>query len=105
MFSKAINITTDNFENEVVQSDMPVLLIFSADWCSTCRIMESIVESVMKDFENKIKYAVVDIDNEKELCDKHRVLSVPSFMLFKDGVITKKTIGAMSRAQFTAFLM
>ena len=104
MFNKAINITLDNFETEVLQSDMPVLLIFSAEWCSTCKIMESIVESVMKDFEHTIKFAVVDIDNERDLADRYGVLSLPTFMLLKGGVISDRAIGAITRAQFNAFL-
>ena len=104
MFSKAINITFGNFENEVLQSDIPVLLIFSAEWCSTCKIMESIVAPAMKDFENKIKFAVIDIDNERELTDKYGVLSVPTFMLLNGGRISDKAIGAMPRLQFAAFL-
>ncbi|MDR2491412.1 MAG: thioredoxin [Spirochaetaceae bacterium] len=104
MFNKAIHITSDNFESEVIKSDIPVLLIFSAEWCSTCQVMEGIVESAMKDFDKKIKFAVLDIDNEKTVCDKFGVLSVPTFMLFKGGVVTNKTIGAVPRSLFTAFL-
>jgi thioredoxin 1 len=104
MFSKAITITLDNFETEVLQSDVPVLLIFSAGWCSTCKIMEGIVEAAMKDFETKIKFAVVDIDNEHELADKYGVLTLPTFMLLKQGRITNKAIGAVPRSQFAALL-
>jgi len=88
-----IKLTAQNFEQEVMQSDKPVLVDFYADWCGPCKTMSPIVEEISKE-KTDAKVCKLNIDEEMEIAQKYGVMSIPTFIVFKDGQVTKKDMGA-----------
>jgi len=92
--------TTENFEAEVLQSDVPVLVDFYADWCGPCKMMAPVVESMAEEFEGKLKVGKCNIDDNMELAQKYKIVSIPAFIVFKNGEAAANFIGAMSKDDF-----
>lgn len=88
-----IHVTKENFESEVLKSEVPVLVDFFAQWCGPCKMLMPIVEEVAKDF----KVCKIDIDENQELAIQYRVMSVPTLIVFKNGEVTAKNIGVISK--------
>ena len=80
-----LKITRENFENEVMKSDIPVLIDFWAPWCGPCRMMEPIIEQLAEEYEGKAKGGKVNVDEEGELSQAFGVMSIPTIVLVKDG--------------------
>ncbi len=87
-----IKVTTDNFEKEVLNSDVTVLADFNADWCGPCRMLKPIVEEIASENPN-IKVVSINIDDEDELADEYNVASIPCVVVFKNGVEVQRSIG------------
>ncbi|MCI9107350.1 MAG: thioredoxin [Lachnospiraceae bacterium] len=96
--------TTDNFEKEVLQSELPVLVDFYADWCGPCKMMAPIVEGLAQDYDGKVKVGKLNIDDEMEIAQQYRVMSIPTFILFKDGKAVETSVGAMSKDELESKL-
>ncbi len=90
-----LHLNSKNFDSEVLQSKVPVLVDFSAIWCPPCQMMGPVMEKLAADFENKAKVAKVDIDECSDLAMKYNVMSVPSMIYFKNGEIKDQVIGAV----------
>ncbi len=99
-----ITLTNDNFEEEVLKSDIPVLVDFWAVWCGPCQMIAPVVAEIAKENEGKIKVGKVNVDNEERLAIKYGISSIPTLLLFKNGEAVKKTIGACSKAELEAFI-
>jgi len=97
-----IKITTENFEEEVVKSKLPVLIDFYADWCGPCKMMAPIVERISETMEGKLKVGKCNIDENMELAEKFRVMSIPTVKIFKNGEDILTSIGALSQADLEA---
>lgn len=95
-------ITADNFEQEVLQSDIPVMVKFTAEWCGPCKIIQPILENIAKDLEGKAKIVKLDIDDSPEIAAKYRVKSIPTMMVFKDGNVVAIQIGSAPREKLIA---
>ena len=93
-----IEITTDNFEKEVMQSDKTVLLDFWAQWCGPCRMMSPIIDEIA-DEHPEIKVGKVDVDNEQELAVKFKVMTIPTLFVIKNGEIVNQSSGAIPKNQ------
>lgn len=91
--------TSANFETEVLKSDLPVLVDFFADWCGPCKMMAPIVEGLAGSYEGKVKVGKLNIDDEMEIAQKYRVMSIPTFIIFKDGQAVDVSVGAMSKEE------
>ena len=89
--------TSANFEEEVLNSEIPVLVDFYADWCGPCKMMAPIVESLAESFDGKVKVGNLNIDEEMDIAQKYRVMSIPTFIVFKGGQALETSVGAMSK--------
>ena len=91
--------TTNNFDAEVLQESMPVLVDFYSDRCMPCRMMAPIVEKIAKEYEGKVKVGKCNIDENMQLAMNYRISSIPTFMFFKNGKPTATYIGAMEETE------
>lgn len=96
MAGKVIEITSANWETEVVNSDKPVLIDFWAAWCAPCRIMAPVIEEVAEKYGDKVKVGKLNVDEYPEIATRFGVMSIPTFILFEKGVPKKFTVGARS---------
>ena len=99
-----LKITRENFENEVMKSNIPVLIDFWAPWCGPCRMMGPIIEQLADEYEGKAKVGKVNVDEEGELSQAFGVMSIPTIVLVKDGKIVKQAVGARPKAEVEAML-
>ncbi len=97
---KPITITDDNFENEVLKSELPVIIDFWAEWCSPCRLIAPIIEELANEYEGKIKVGKLDVDVNQQTAIKYGVRSIPTVLMFKDGEVKDVIIGAVPKAMF-----
>lgn len=89
--------TTDNFQSEVLDSFVPVLADFYADWCGPCKMMGPIVNTLAQKYDGKIKVGKINVDEEPLLAQKFKVMSIPTFMVFKNGQAVGTFVGGMSQ--------
>ena len=99
-----LKITIENFENEVMKSNIPVLIDFWAPWCGPCRMMGPIIEQLAEEYEGKAKVGKVNVDEEGELSQAFGVMSIPTIVLVKDGKVVKQAVGARPKAEVEAML-
>ena len=99
-----LKITRENFENEVMKSDIPVLIDFWAPWCGPCQMMGPIIEQLAEEYEGKAKVGKVNVDEEGELSQAFGVMSIPTIVLIKDGKVVKQAVGARPKTEVEAML-
>ena len=99
-----LKITRENFENEVMKSNIPVLIDFWAPWCGPCRMMGPIIEQLAEEYEGKAKVGKVNVDEEGELSQAFGVMSIPTIVLVKDGKDVKQAVGARPKTEVEAML-
>lgn len=87
--------TVSNFEEEVLRSEIPVLVDFYADWCGPCKMMAPVVERIAEEYEGKFKVGKCNVDANMALAQKYRVASIPTFIIFKNGQPVNTLMGAM----------
>ncbi len=97
-----VEITDANFEQEVIKSDLPVLIDFWAVWCGPCKAIAPIVTELAAEYEGRMKVGKIDIDNNQEVSVKYGIRSIPTLLLFKDGKIVDQIVGAVPKAQIVA---
>ena len=98
-----LNITKENFENEVVQSEKVVLLDFFASWCGPCRMVGPIIDEIAEENE-EIRVCKVNVDEQTELASQFQVYSIPTLVVMQDGKVLKQATGAKTKAQILAML-
>lgn len=99
-----IVITSQNFEDEVLNSDIPVLVDFWATWCGPCMMLAPTIEEIAKEYDGKVKVGKVNVDEESELAIKYGISSIPTIMVFKNGEISGTSIGYCQKDKLTAML-
>jgi len=99
--SNAVAVTDTSFEQEVLQSDKPVLVDFWAEWCGPCRMIGPIVDELAKEYEGKAKFTKVDVDNNPEISMKFNIRSIPTLLIFKGGKVVDQIIGAVPKSHLT----
>ena len=103
MSEKVLHIDDSQFEEEVLKSDKPVFVDFWAQWCGPCKMVGPIVEELAEEMEN-VKFVKVDIDQNQASAAKSGVMSIPNMLLFKDGNIVNRQIGALPKNELKAFI-
>lgn len=99
-----ITLTAENFDREVIKSDMPVLVDFWAEWCGPCRMVAPIMDELASEYEGRAKVGKINVDEQRELAEKYRIMSIPTVMLFKNGEIIEKIVGARTKADFAKMI-
>lgn len=99
-----MNITSKNFEEEVLKSNVPVLVDFWASWCGPCKMMAPVVEEIAKEMEQKTKVCKVNIDEEQDLAMQYSIMSIPTFLIFKDGKVVKSIVGVQDKQKLISLL-
>ncbi|MBA3725116.1 MAG: thioredoxin [Armatimonadetes bacterium] len=97
-------LSTADFETEVLQSNVPVLLDFWAEWCGPCRMIAPHVEALASEYAGKAKIFKIDVDAEGDLAMRYGVMSIPTLMVFKEGKLFDQMVGAASKEQIKAVL-
>ena len=92
--------TDQNFEDEVIKSDIPALVDFWAPWCAPCRIVSPIIEELAKEYEGKLKVGKVNVDENPDSASQFGIMSIPSILVFKNGEPIKTMVGAQSKENF-----
>lgn len=99
-----VRLTKNNFKDEVLNSDIPVLVDFWATWCGPCRMVAPIVEEIADEYDGRIKVGKVNVDEEPELAMQFRVASIPTLMVFKNGQLVNTAAGYRPKADILALL-
>ena len=104
MSEQLIHVTDDSFESDVLQSNVPVLVDYWAEWCGPCKMIAPILDEVASEYADKLKIAKLDVDQNAETAQKYGIRSIPCLMLFKDGDIIATQVGALSKSQLSEFI-
>ena len=99
-----ITLTSKNFEQEVMQSNKPVLIDFWAGWCGPCRVLSPIVDEVAKEVGDKIKVGKVNIDEQQEIAKGFEVMSIPTLVLIENGKVKNTLVGVRSKSEILAMV-
>lgn len=104
MGDKIVHVTDASFEDDVLKSDIPVLVDFWAAWCGPCKMIAPILDDVANEYEGKVKVCKVDVDANGDTPAKFGVRGIPTLILFKNGNAEATKVGALSKTQLTAFI-
>lgn len=99
-----VKATDSTFEAAVLNSDLPVLVDYWAEWCGPCKMIAPILDEISSEYEGKLKIAKLNIDENPETPPKYGIRGIPTLMLFKNGNVEATKVGALSKSQLTAFL-
>ncbi len=102
--SNLVNLNNENFADEVLNSEQPVLVDFYADWCGPCKVIGPTVEELAQDYDGRARVAKVDIDANPELAGQYGIRSIPTLMVFKDGEARDVVHGAVPKSHLAAVL-
>lgn len=92
-----VTVTKENFEAEVVNSDIPVIIDFWAEWCVPCKMIGPVLAEISEEYKEKLKVAKVNVDEAGELASEYNIISIPTLMVFNKGEVVKQQVGAVSR--------
>ena len=104
MSSDIVYVTDDSFEEDVLKSEIPVLVDYWAEWCGPCKMIAPILEEIVGEYAGKLKIAKLNIDENSATPPKFGIRGIPTLMIFKDGDVEATKVGALSKSQLTAFI-
>ena len=99
-----LNITSENYEKEVLKSEKTVLIDFYADWCGPCKIMSPVLDEIAEEMEGKITVGKINVDENQDLAMEYQVMSIPTIVVLKDGKVKKTFIGVTDKEEIKQFL-
>ena len=99
-----MNITSKNFEEEVLNSELPVLVDFWASWCGPCKMMSPVVEEIAKEMEGIAKVCKINVDEESDLAIKYGIMSIPTFLVFKEGKVISTKVGMQDKEELKTLI-
>ena len=102
--SNIVHVTDASFDEEVINSDIPVLVDYWAEWCGPCKMIAPVLEEVADNYEGKVKVCKVDVDSNKDSAAKYGIRGIPTLMVFKDGAAAATKVGALSKTQLEEFV-
>lgn len=102
--AKVIAVSDQSFESDVLKAATPVLVDFWAEWCGPCKMLAPILESVVDEYDGKVKIVKINVDDNPETAPKFGIRGIPTLILFKNGQVVATKVGALSKAQLTEFL-
>lgn len=95
---KPVVVSSQNFEAEVVKSDIPVLVDFWASWCAPCKMIAPVVEELAKEYNGKLKVAKLDVDADREIAMSFGIMSIPTLLIFNNGHVADQLVGAVPKS-------
>jgi len=98
------HITDDNFEPEVLKSELPVLVDYWAEWCGPCKQIAPILDEVAREYDGRLRVAKINVDENRQVPARFGIRGIPTLMLFRNGNVEDTRVGALSKSQLTAFL-
>ena len=98
------HVTDDSFEPQVLQSEVPVLVDYWAEWCGPCKQIAPILDEVAKEYQGRLKVAKINVDENRQVPARFGIRGIPTLMLFRNGNVEDTRVGALSKSQLTAFL-
>jgi len=104
MSGNIVNVTDASFEQDVLKSDVPVLVDYWAEWCGPCKMIAPVLEEIADEYEGKLKVCKLNIDENEQTPPKFNIRGIPTLMLFKNGNVDATKVGALSKSQLAAFL-
>ncbi|MFT4978423.1 MAG: thioredoxin 1 [Myxococcota bacterium] len=99
-----ITVSTDSFEANVINSDVPVVVDFWATWCGPCKRIAPMLDAAATDYDGKVRIAKVDVDQNRALAGKYGVQSIPTLIVFKNGEVAGKHVGMLNRAKLDTLI-
>ncbi len=104
MSDQIVHTSDASFDNDVLKSNVPVLVDYWAEWCGPCKMIAPTLDEIAKDYQGKLKIAKVNVDENPQVTQKFGIRSIPTLMIFKDGSVQAQKVGAMSKSQLSAFI-
>lgn len=104
MSDNIIETSDENFQNDVLDSEIPVLLDFWAEWCGPCKMIAPLLDQISEEYKDRVLVAKINIDDNQSTPQTYAVRSIPTLMLFKGGNVEAQRMGALSKSQLTEFL-
>ncbi len=102
--TNTITVNDENFDEEVLQSDIPVLVDFWAEWCGPCKVVGPTIEALASDYKGRVKVAKLDVDSSPEAAGRFGVRSIPTLIVFKDGEAQEAAVGVKPKAQLAEMI-
>jgi len=99
-----VHVTDSSFEEEVLKSDIPVIVDYWAEWCGPCKAIAPVLEEIAGEYQGKLIVAKMDVDDNQQTPQKYVVRGIPTLMIFKDGDVIGTKVGQLSKSQLTAFI-
>ncbi|MCP4284465.1 MAG: thioredoxin TrxA [Gammaproteobacteria bacterium] len=104
MSEQIVHLSDDSFEVEVLQSNLPVLVDYWAEWCGPCKMIAPVLDEIALEYAGKIKLAKLNIDDNPNTPPRYGIRGIPTLMMFKDGEVEATKVGAVSKSQLTTFI-
>ncbi|SFC88448.1 thioredoxin [Butyrivibrio sp. YAB3001] len=98
------SLNSQNFEAEVLKSNIPVLVDFSADWCGPCKMMAPVIDELAAEYEGEMKVGKINVDQSPDIAQKYNVMSIPMFAFFKNGEVIETAVGALNKSKLQGMI-